>query len=207
MGQEEIQKDPITRGQFLAMGLMGSAMGAVLTIPPLVYFLSPSIKTVAFGKSDVPDDWVELTSVYDVPEEDVMEIRAKFTQKQSYKSGELSTKPGDIVNGVLVSWRDGELPDVVKGKTGGTLGESDVEELGKKLNVMSNACVHLGCPVRWIADRGQVLCPCHGGIYSINGTHIGGPPPHGLWRYRFQIREDGSVRIKHEFVQGRPWIV
>ena len=207
MSEEESQQDPVTRGQFLALGFMGSIMGALLTIPPVVYFLDPSIKTVALGKSDVPDDWVELASVYEIPEEDVLAVRTKFTQKQTYKSGVLASKPGELVETALVSWHDGKRPESIRDKTSGTLGESEIKELSTKLNVMSNACAHLGCPTRWRADRGQILCPCHGGIYSINGTHVGGPPPHGLWRYIFQVREDGSIRIKHKWEQGRPWVV
>ena len=38
-------------------------------------------------------------------------------------------------------------------------------------------CTHLGCPVRWVADAGLFLCPCHGGVYYADGTVSAGPPP------------------------------
>jgi Rieske Fe-S protein len=51
------------------------------------------------------------------------------------------------------------------------------------------------------------LCPCHGGIYDINGGLIAGPPPQGLYYYAFEIREDGGIYVKHEFTNGKPWVV
>ena len=72
---------------------------------------------------------------------------------------------------------------------------------------MSNHCAHLGCPVRWFPDRGELLCPCHGGIYDVNGGLIGGPPPQGLYLYAFEIREDGGIYVKHEFTNGKPYVV
>src|SRR2546429_75378 len=49
--------------------------------------------------------------------------------------------------------------------------------------VFSNVCTHMQCPVRWQADLGQFLCPCHGGLYDITGKNIGGPPPKPLPQY------------------------
>jgi Rieske Fe-S protein len=72
---------------------------------------------------------------------------------------------------------------------------------------MSNHCAHLGCPVRWFPDRKEILCPCHGGIYDINGGLLGGPPPQGLFKYAFEIREDGGLYVKHEFTNGKPYVV
>jgi quinol---cytochrome c reductase iron-sulfur subunit, bacillus type len=51
-------------------------------------------------------------------------------------------------------------------------------------------CAHLGCPVRWIADAELFLCPCHGGVYNINGSYAAGPPPHGLAKYPLRIRNN-----------------
>ncbi len=45
---------------------------------------------------------------------------------------------------------------------------------------LSAICTHLGCIVRWIPDKGEFLCPCHGGRYSGNGKVLGGPPPRPL---------------------------
>jgi len=42
---------------------------------------------------------------------------------------------------------------------------------------LSAVCTHLGCIVKWVDDKGEFLCPCHGGRFSSDGTVLGGPPP------------------------------
>lgn len=44
----------------------------------------------------------------------------------------------------------------------------------------SAICTHLGCVVRWLPDKKEFLCPCHGGRYSVDGKVLGGPPPKPL---------------------------
>jgi cytochrome b6-f complex iron-sulfur subunit len=44
----------------------------------------------------------------------------------------------------------------------------------------SAICTHLGCVIQWIADKGEFLCPCHGGRFSAQGKVLGGPPPRPL---------------------------
>lgn len=56
-------------------------------------------------------------------------------------------------------------------------------------------CRHLGCPVRWIAEAGLFMCPCHGGVYYSDGTVAGGPPPEPLARYDVRV-QDGQVQIR-----------
>lgn len=206
---EELQKDPLTRGNFLLLGALGTFVGAVLTLPPVVYFLSPSIKSVLQGKSDVPDDWKELASVFTVPGEEPLTQLIEFPQYQTYDSGQPDSKVGTITNAVLISWKDGKMPEMLK-KNGEArrLTSAEIEELSSKMNVMANACTHMGCPVRWSVEKKEIDCPCHGGIYTINGTHIGGPPPHGLWKYIFEIREDGKIYIKHSWQRdGKPYVI
>ena len=196
---EELQKDPLTRGQFLWIGALGTFMGAVLTIPPAVYLLDPAIRSVLQERSDVPEEWKEVGSVFDIPAGAVVELLVEFTQKQTYDSGQVGSEEGSITDAVLVSWKDGSLPAILETRSEGPLSEVEVKGLERELNIMSNHCAHLGCPVRWVSEEGEILCPCHGGIYDINGDHTAGPPAHGLWRYVCRIRDDGSIYVKHEF--------
>ncbi len=209
---EELQKDPVTRGQFLWMSALGTFVGTVLTIPSAVYILSPSIKSVLQNQSDVPEEWKELGSVFEIPADEPVTQLVEFTQRQTYDSGQVGTEEGSITNAVLLSWKDGKLPSILENKSEEQeLSSIEIEALEGKLNVMSNACAHMGCPVRWSEEEKEILCPCHGGIYDINGENMGGPPPHGLWRYVFQIREGGSIYVKHEFQEektgGKPYVV
>jgi menaquinol-cytochrome c reductase iron-sulfur subunit len=55
-------------------------------------------------------------------------------------------------------------------------------------------CTHLGCPVRWLPDAELFMCPCHGGVYYMDGTVAAGPPPRPLTEYPVRVR-DGQVEI------------
>ena len=68
-------------------------------------------------------------------------------------------------------------------------------ENGQDFVVMSNICTHLGCRVRWIADKQGFYCPCHNGVFAKDGTVISGPPPRPLDRFENKV-EDGILYIK-----------
>jgi Rieske Fe-S protein len=77
--------------------------------------------------------------------------------------------------------------------------------------IISNRCVHLGCPVQASGPRGEqdkkvqtdagemtltevtpaaFSCPCHGGAYDTEGNRTAGPPVRALDRYAFTINGD-----------------
>jgi menaquinol-cytochrome c reductase iron-sulfur subunit len=87
--------------------------------------------------------------------------------------------------------------------------------------VLSNRCVHLGCPVQVnglpLDDEKKVErkagmeltriptaaaagfgCPCHGGQYDVEGNRTAGPPVRALDRYEFKI-EDGRLLLTKVF--------
>ena len=66
---------------------------------------------------------------------------------------------------------------------------------GEKFQVFAINCAHLGCPVRWFAQSGLFMCPCHGGVYYADGARASGPPERGLFEYRYKI-EAGNLFIK-----------
>jgi quinol---cytochrome c reductase iron-sulfur subunit, bacillus type len=53
---------------------------------------------------------------------------------------------------------------------------------------ISNRCMHLGCPVRYIQASQKFVCPCHGGIYNFDGKVAGGPPVRPLDRFYTRVR-------------------
>jgi Rieske Fe-S protein len=61
---------------------------------------------------------------------------------------------------------------------------------GRDFVAMSNVCTHLGCRVRWIADRQQFYCPCHDGVFDKEGNVVSGPPPRPLDRYETSVEND-----------------
>jgi Rieske Fe-S protein len=83
---------------------------------------------------------------------------------------------------------------------------------GPSFTIVSNRCVHLGCPVqpnglvqddqekRGRTEGGEEFriipvaglsgfgCPCHGGQYDLEGNRTAGPPVRALDRYSFSVR-------------------
>jgi menaquinol-cytochrome c reductase iron-sulfur subunit len=54
--------------------------------------------------------------------------------------------------------------------------------------VFSRNCTDASCPVVFDAGSDCFLCPCHGGVFSKDGTPLHGPPPRPLWRYAARVR-------------------
>ncbi len=52
---------------------------------------------------------------------------------------------------------------------------------------LSAVCTHLGCLVDWDKTRRQILCPCHGGVFDVNGKVVSGPPPKALPSYEVSV--------------------
>ena len=91
------------------------------------------------------------------------------------------------------------------------------------MTVISNRCVHLGCPVQPNGPSGDAAvvntswgtavlvtptqpsgytCPCHGGAYDIEGNRTAGPPVRALDRYRFSL-VDGEVILQNPYSVGK----
>lgn len=49
-----------------------------------------------------------------------------------------------------------------------------------RLQAFVALCTHLRCVVGYSAERNQIECACHRGVYSIDGQNISGPPPRPL---------------------------
>jgi Rieske Fe-S protein len=82
--------------------------------------------------------------------------------------------------------------------------------------LISNRCVHLGCPVQASGPRNDnqkktvktadaelsltpilpanFSCPCHGGAYDTEGNRIAGPPVRALDRYKYSL-VDGRLHL------------
>jgi len=119
----------------------------------------------AFRRDDAADSWVRLGAVGDFPE--------RGTRLARYR------------NPARVSW-DGAASEVA----------CWVRRVGReRFQVFSVHCTHLGCPVRWFAESGLFMCPCHGGVFYEDGRRAAGPPPRGLYEYPVRVR-GGSLFIR-----------
>ncbi len=65
---------------------------------------------------------------------------------------------------------------------------------GTNFQVFAINCAHLGCPVRWFAQSGLFMCPCHGGVYYQDGSRASGPPERGLFQYPYKL-DKGELLI------------
>jgi Rieske Fe-S protein len=67
-------------------------------------------------------------------------------------------------------------------------GEEDVRAL-------QSTCTHLGCRTSYDRKSKRILCPCHGGMFDVNGNVIGGPPPAPLPALLTKV-ENGHVMVR-----------
>jgi Rieske Fe-S protein len=97
-------------------------------------------------------------------------------------------------------------------RNNGNVTDPETKQQVPSFSIISNHCVHLGCPVQANGPQGQILgkptvyertangkvrlipaipagygCPCHGGQYDTEGNRIAGPPVRALDRYDFEI--------------------
>jgi Rieske Fe-S protein len=77
-----------------------------------------------------------------------------------------------------------------------------VRKPGGETLALSNICTHMQCDVHWSPSLGNFLCPCHGGLYDIDGNNVGGPPPQPLpqWKKRFHTDMQGRTVLEIENV-------
>ncbi|MBI4282668.1 MAG: ubiquinol-cytochrome c reductase iron-sulfur subunit [Chloroflexi bacterium] len=81
-----------------------------------------------------------------------------------------------------------------------------VRQEGGEFTVFNSRCTHLGCIVDWKkGNRGPAFySPCHAGVFTIEGTVIGGPPPRSLDALEYDI-EAGELYCEYrDFVLGVP---
>src|SRR5215213_6662724 len=70
----------------------------------------------------------------------------------------------------------------------------DRDDFRQPYVAISNRCMHVGCPIRYVQASQRFICPCHGGIYDFQGIVIGGPPVRPLDRFYTRIRA-GVVEV------------
>jgi len=58
---------------------------------------------------------------------------------------------------------------------------------------VSSRCMHLGCPVRFVAAAARFICPCHGGVYDFRGIVASGPPVRPLDRFYTRLNKSSGL--------------
>lgn len=60
---------------------------------------------------------------------------------------------------------------------------------------ISTTCTHLGCTAYWEPDNNRFFCPCHDGVFDVNGNVVSGPPPRPLEKYDVEVDENDNVFV------------
>lgn len=62
-----------------------------------------------------------------------------------------------------------------------------------KFVAYQNACTHLRCPVYWVKEEGEMICPCHEGKFDVHtGSPTAGPPRRPLPEIELKV-ENGTI--------------
>ncbi len=64
---------------------------------------------------------------------------------------------------------------------------------GKGFIAVSRVCTHLGCLVQYDRENRNLLCPCHAGVYDLEGNVLSGPPPRPLPKLALRVEGDTIV--------------
>ncbi|MFZ0091719.1 MAG: ubiquinol-cytochrome c reductase iron-sulfur subunit [Solirubrobacteraceae bacterium] len=158
--------ETVNRRRFMNLVTQGSGAVAALafTLPALGFAIGPIF-------SREPFDWQAIG-----PPEDFV--------KSTY-----STKVLVIVQGI------GEAGNsIAYVRTRDPAIDTEPEDQYNHWVALSSRCMHLGCPVRFVAAAERFICPCHGGVYDFRGMVAGGPPVRPLDRFYTRLN-DGIVEI------------
>ena len=66
---------------------------------------------------------------------------------------------------------------------------------GSEVRALDSTCTHLGCRTRFNPETKRIECPCHGGVYDVNGTVVSGPPPAPLRAMTTRV-DNGKVMVQ-----------
>jgi menaquinol-cytochrome c reductase iron-sulfur subunit len=158
--------ETVTRRRFMNVVGQGSGVVAVLafTLPALGFALGPLF-------SRVPFDWQTVGTPAD------------FTEL-TYATKVITIVPGIGNAGNTIAYMRKRDPAI----------DTEPEDQYNQYVALSSRCMHLGCPVRYVAAAERFICPCHGGVYDFRGMVVGGPPVRPLDRFYTRVH-DGLVQV------------
>jgi menaquinol-cytochrome c reductase iron-sulfur subunit len=160
--------ETVTRRRFMNLVTQGSGMvaAAAFTLPALGFAIGPIF-------SREPFNWQPIGPPGDFTETNYV------------------TKVLTIVQGI------GEAGDTIAYvRTRDPAIDTEPEDQYNHWVALSSRCMHLGCPVRYVAAAERFICPCHGGVYDFRGEVAGGPPVRPLDRFYTRLNKTtGLVEI------------
>ena len=164
--------ETVTRRRFMNVVTQGSGLvaAAAFTLPALGFALGPLF-------SRVPFKWQPSG-----PPED-------FTET-TYNTKVLTIVQGIGEAGYSIAYVRKRDPAI----------DTEPADQYNRWIALSSRCMHLGCPVRFVAAAQRFICPCHGGVYDFRGMVAGGPPVRPLDRFYTRLNSaTGLVEIGPRF--------
>jgi menaquinol-cytochrome c reductase iron-sulfur subunit len=160
--------ETVTRRRFMNLGAQGAGIvaTAAFAIPALGFALGPIF-------SREPFDWQPIGPPSHFPDD-------------TYTVAVITIVQGIGEAGKSIAYVRARNPAI------------DTEPLDQydHFVALSSRCMHLGCPVRFVAAAARFICPCHGGVYDFRGMVAGGPPVRPLDRFYTRLNPStGLVEI------------
>jgi Rieske Fe-S protein len=162
--------ETVNRRRFMGMTVhtAGGVAAAAFTLPALGFALGP-----VFSRE--PFHWQPIGPPSDFPNDTYV------------------TRVITIVEGIGEA---GKSIAYVRGWNPNIDGKANPNDSNDKYVAISSRCMHLGCPVRFVAAAARFICPCHGGVYDFRGMVSGGPPVRPLDRFYTRLNTtSGLVEI------------
>jgi cytochrome b6-f complex iron-sulfur subunit len=63
------------------------------------------------------------------------------------------------------------------------------------LKAISTNCTHLGCKAYYEPENSRFFCPCHDGVFDLDGNVVSGPPPRPLDTCQVEVDENDNVFV------------
>jgi len=97
------------------------------------------------------------------------------------KGKQISIKRSEILSGGTMSIVFNNTPVII------------INRQDKGFIALSRVCTHLGCIVEYDKGKKRLLCPCHAGVFDLEGNVISGPPPKPLPKIPLRVEGENIV--------------
>ena len=166
--------ETVTRRRFMTVtaNVAGGVAVAAFTLPAIGFAAGPIFE-------EIEQPWQDVGDVEEFPND-------------SYVPKVIATSQGIGEAGNTTVYVRRRNPEI----------DVEPEDQYNAFVVLSTRCMHLGCPVRFVAAAERFICPCHGGVYDFRGFVDGGPPVRPLDRFYTRVRE-GRVEVGPRYSVNR----
>ena len=157
--------ETVTRRRLMVLGAngVGAVAAAAFTLPALGFALAPIFKRQ-------PWTWQAIGTPAD------------FNQS-IYQTKVITITPGIGEAGNTIAYVRQRDPAI----------DTEPEDQYNHWVALSDRCMHLGCPVRYVQAAERFICPCHGGVYDFRGMVAGGPPVRPLDRFYTRLNPNTNL--------------